>query len=60
MRKCIVCKKNSETSHGWHLCEGNLNFCSNKCVARFLERFATRQLALEKRIKKLERRHLKK
>lgn len=34
---CDECKKPSETKQGWHLKNG-LNFCSNLCVANYLER----------------------
>lgn len=37
MKKCVTCGKNSETTSGWHLRDG-LDFCSNECVAAYLER----------------------
>jgi len=36
MLYCETCNKNTEIATGWHL-EGNLNFCSNQCVAKYLE-----------------------
>lgn len=54
---CIVCGENTFVGEGWHL-KGNLNFCSNKCVAGFIEKtMALMILDLnkqEKRIHKLE------
>ena len=37
MMKCEVCNRSSEVKSGWHLKNG-FNFCSNKCVAKFIER----------------------
>lgn len=35
--KCDSCGKRTDVSSGWHLKNG-LNFCSNLCVANFLEK----------------------
>lgn len=34
---CNVCGKDTENANGWHL-KYDLDFCSNKCVADFIER----------------------
>ncbi len=35
---CDVCAKDTLVENGWHL-DGNLDFCSNKCVAKYIEVF---------------------
>jgi len=53
--RCEICKQSSYTPQGWHL-SNDLNFCSDKCVAIYLEKFATKQKELEKRITEVEKR----
>ena len=38
IKGCEICGKNTFVKSGWHLFrDGSLNFCSNECVARFIE-----------------------
>ena len=34
---CNICGKDTQNSNGWHL-EYNLDFCSNHCVAVWIEK----------------------
>jgi hypothetical protein len=33
---CDICEKETQVRSGWHL-EGDLNFCSNQCVSKYIE-----------------------
>ena len=54
---CDVCKKNTYVADGWHL-EGDLDFCSNQCVAFYIEKtmplMYKKMKILEKILKRLE------
>lgn len=57
-KSCVMCGKNTFVASGWHL-KGGLDFCSDKCVAEYLEtshKDILRRIAShEKRIGKLEK-----
>ena len=58
MYACEICEKETRIDKGWHL-EGNLNFCSDSCVTRYIE-INMRELFKvvanqEKRLSKLEK-----
>ena len=55
---CEICEKETRISSGWHL-EGNLNFCSGTCVAKYIEVNMQEVFKIlknqEKRLSELER-----
>ena len=55
---CAVCGKNTMISSGFHL-EGDLNFCGNVCISKYVEIFHKNMIEdlnkQEKRIQKLEK-----
>ncbi|MEK6881303.1 MAG: hypothetical protein AABY22_16900 [Nanoarchaeota archaeon] len=55
---CEVCEKETRITTGWHL-EGNLNFCSDNCVSKYIEINMQEVFKIvknqEKRLSELER-----
>ncbi len=55
---CNVCKKNTLVSEGWHL-EHDLDFCSNQCVADFIEKMFDYMVGFINKLNKQEKRIIK-
>ena len=55
--RCDMCGKRSNTKTGWHL-KNNLNFCSNACVAKFIERLFIKFREHDRRLRNLEGKQL--
>jgi len=58
-KRCVVCGRNTFLASGWHL-KGGIDFCSNECVAEYLETGHSHLIILrriadhEMRIRKIE------